>query len=116
MPPKVSRPPRKPRIAPLLHGSEGDGTRACHEALKSEPLWSNLRLDGLMPMPDSVADVIELRRCPQCGSSVAKQVPRTSAMQVLHDSFGMVSRSLDALASSVLTSPHRSRGRGDEQG
>lgn len=114
MSPKVSRRYRhKPRLAPVLHAPARDATQACHDALRSEPFWSNLRLVGFMPDATSDADVLELRRCPQCGSSIAKKVPRLSVYETLHDVCGVVDRSLDALASNASTSPRRRQSKGN---
>lgn len=95
-----------PRVTPLLHASEEDATeglaiKTCHDALRAEPFWTHLRLDGFMPALDSNEEAIELRRCPQCGSSLAKRVPRGSVFAILRDTAGIVSRSLDALAPSL---------------
>lgn len=72
--------------------------KACHDALQVEPFWSNLRPDGFMTDPSSTSHVFELRRCPQCGSSLAKRVARASVFRVLREISGVLSRSLDALA------------------
>lgn len=110
MPPKVSRwNRRKPRIAPLLHAAEELATRACHEALRSEPFWSNLRLDGFALSSGTDRDVLELRRCPQCGSSISKSVPPAAVLGGLRDALGVVSRSLNALAANALAEPRRPR-------
>ena len=115
MTPKSSRHRPRPPVAPLLHASEDDATeelaiKACHDALRAEPVWTHLRLDGFMPAPDSNEEALELRRCPQCGSSLAKRVPRASVFAVLRDTAGIVSRSLDALAPSMQTLPRGSKG------
>lgn len=113
MSPKVSRRnQRRPRIAPLLHAPDGSATRACHEALRAEPFWSNLGLDGFTPGPSTGASVLELRRCPQCGACIAKQVSLLSAFETLGAVSKVIRRSVDALASSISIVLHRPTGRG----
>lgn len=108
MAPKVSRwHKQKCRVAPLLHAAEGAGVEACHDALLREPFWLNLRPEGYTADPASAAHAYELRRCPQCGASLAKRVTRTSVFGVLREVSGMLARSLEVLSASP---PHRPGG------
>lgn len=111
MPSESSLPQQRSDAAVLLlHGPTAHAAQTCHEALKAEPFWSNLRLDGLMLEPDST-DVLELRRCPQCGSSLAKAVPRRAGHEALYAAFIVVSRSLDALSPRAEGTPAVREGR-----
>lgn len=83
-----------PLLAPVIHGQGVEQTVATHEALKSSPFWVNLRLDGYGSADDG--QILENRRCPQCGSTLSKLVPVASALSVLHDASAVITRSLSA--------------------
>ena len=88
--------PKKLRIAPLLHGPGTEETRAAHEALTFSPYWDNLRLDGFGPGDELQA--MELRRCPQCGSTISRLIPAAIAEARLTEASDLIERSRKALA------------------
>lgn len=90
-----------PRLAPVIHGQGVEETTATHEALKSKPFWPNLRLDGYGAAGDG--QLIEHRRCPQCGGTLSKLVPAEVAMRGLRDASGVVTQSLGALSPRMST-------------
>lgn len=110
--PRPRQPERRSKslpLAPILHGPGGTESTATHELLREAPYWDNLRLDGYIPGAEGEA--VELRRCPQCGSTIGKQIPADSVLSRLSDSTGVIARSLDAM-SSPSGSPRAPRGPG----
>ena len=89
--------PQNPRIAPLLHGPGKDQTLTAHEALTFAPYWDNLRLDGIGPASDLQA--IELRRCPQCGSTISRLIPVALVKARLAEASDVIIRSRKAMSS-----------------
>ena len=104
--------PQDTRIAPLLHGPSKDQTLTAHEALTFAPYWDNLRLDGFGPASDLQA--IELRRCPQCGSTISRLIPVALVEVRLAEAGDVITRSRKAMSSGngdVSRSPDGESGR-----
>ena len=118
---KTTRPPRQlpvrtgranrtkaPRIAPLLHGAGIEETRATHDALTFPPYWENLLLDGIGLAAESQA--MELRRCPQCGSTLSRLIPVALAEARLAAASDVVVRSREAMTSGKERAPQMPSG------
>lgn len=65
-------------------------TQASHEAAKSDPVqWGVMKSIGIMPVLDESADddtvraVLELRNCPDCHSTLGKELPASDAALAL---------------------------------
>ena len=88
--------PQTARIAPLLHGPSKEQTLTAHEALTFAPYWDNLRLDGFGPA--SALQALELRRCPQCGSTISRLIPLTLVEARLAEASDVITRSRKAMS------------------
>lgn len=83
--------------ASSLQTEHDAGTTAFHAALSVRTSWRNLRFDGISPGPSGT--LIEHRRCPQCGSSLSRELPAEEVLPVLADASSVVARSLAVIDS-----------------
>lgn len=83
------------RPSPLAHGHAD--WKSAHAALrKTEALWRSLLFEGLQS--DGGAGLIELRRCPCCGSTLSRPVSAAEALLACQQAAELQARSLDALS------------------
>ncbi len=82
---------------PLWHGTSGRNWTVAHAAIrKSDRLWSSLAFDGIQG--DGLGGLIEQRRCPACGSTLARRTTALDAVRILSTLEQIQARSLEAIA------------------
>lgn len=74
--------PGSVRTSPLVHGPSSAEWSRSHEALRGTPaLWESLAFDGIQA--DGTGGLIELRRCPTCGSTLARPITKANAEMLM---------------------------------
>jgi hypothetical protein len=83
---------------PLWHGTTGRNWRVAHATLrKNARLWSSLAFIGIQS--DGLGGLLEQRRCPACGSTLARTTTALDAVRVLATLEQIQAQSLDAVVS-----------------